>query len=337
MVSAVHSDTPPRGEHTPWYSEPVTPSSPSHDHQISLQVSSHFAQDSHQQNKTSFKITAASTIQHTGLSPRRVHSLPRAWERRPATPHVPRNEAQKIWKRVALSVVGTGEAQQWRKETSKLKTRPVKRLRVTHLGDDEDKENVDYAASKWEEEGLATPSPKRKVVECGVRTVAELQNTHVLAEDDDEEDELDEIQHSFSSPELGIPTARASIEEPHPSENEEADPTTDQDPPNLHLEPEGLETSPTAISHDSAIPSPDTAMASPTRRSRKLLSQDDDCCAERPQDAKSRSSMQDSDTRVEGATPDEDTEFLYAFSIANSSAERSQRRRRTRGHYALKD
>ncbi|KAJ9608151.1 hypothetical protein H2200_007139 [Cladophialophora chaetospira] len=142
--------------------------------------------------------------QHCGLSPRRVHSLPRAWERRPATPYVARNDAQKIWKRVPLGVVSAADGQKWRKETTKLNTRPVKRLRVAHLEEDEDKENVRYIGSKWEDDGLATPSPKRKALECGVLPARE-QDSIETDELEDDNEQLDKSDHDIASPELGIP------------------------------------------------------------------------------------------------------------------------------------
>ncbi|KIV97847.1 hypothetical protein PV10_01552 [Exophiala mesophila] len=103
--------------------------------------------------------------QRFNFTPRRVTSLPRAWERRPATPHLPRNEAQKIWKRVPLASVNMNQTGNWRKGDGQPIMRPVKRLRVTHIGQQEqDKENIDYVNSKWDKGiGNEAESPKRKV------------------------------------------------------------------------------------------------------------------------------------------------------------------------------
>ncbi|KAH0843502.1 hypothetical protein AYO21_07223 [Fonsecaea monophora] len=139
------------------------------------------------------------------FTPRRVKSLPRAWERRPATPFVARNDAQKIWKRVPLGAIGANIGENWRKENRRLATRPVKRLRISHLGGEEDQENADYIASKWDEDGMTTPSPKRKVLECGVFAMdQEDQNTSNEADDGIEDDEDRGIsEHRTASPVLG--------------------------------------------------------------------------------------------------------------------------------------
>ncbi|KAL2431620.1 hypothetical protein ABEF95_012351 [Exophiala dermatitidis] len=105
------------------------------------------------------------------FTPQQVISLPRAWERRPATPYVRRNEAQKIWKRVPLGVieVGVGDGgHTWRKENEVVVQRSVKRLRVSSVtvtDHEEDKENmnINYVPVKWDEDGNIPQSPKRKV------------------------------------------------------------------------------------------------------------------------------------------------------------------------------
>ncbi|KAI1611424.1 hypothetical protein EDD37DRAFT_632258 [Exophiala viscosa] len=103
-----------------------------------------------------------STLKRYTFTPQRVKSLPRAWERRPATPYVPRNDAQKIWKRVPLGEVTIHHDDTWRKGNTTLNARPVKRLRVSQFDEDEDKENSNYVPSKWEDATSAV-SPKRKV------------------------------------------------------------------------------------------------------------------------------------------------------------------------------
>ena len=160
--------------------------------------------------------STTSSPQRYILSPPHVRFLPRAWERRPATPFIARNESRKIWKRVPLEAVGSNIEKKWRRETQKLKTRPVKRLRVTHLGEEDNKENVDYVASKWIEE-MTTPSPKRKPLECGVLAQQKIETANMrpsveVDEKDDEDEEFDDVYHT-ASPELGTRYAFEILEE----------------------------------------------------------------------------------------------------------------------------
>ncbi|KEF57268.1 uncharacterized protein A1O9_05185 [Exophiala aquamarina CBS 119918] len=97
------------------------------------------------------------------FTPQRTKTHPRAWERRPATPYLARNEAQKIWKRVPLGSITSNPSNSWNKADRGPITRPVKRLKITQLDEDEDKENIDFVASKWDEDRKDTASPKRKV------------------------------------------------------------------------------------------------------------------------------------------------------------------------------
>lgn len=102
---------------------------------------------------------------HYAFTPQRVQTLPRAWERRPATPYVPRNETQKIWKRVPLGTVDlNNDGWGWRKGHPTADRRSVKRLRVGSDNGEEDKENENYVAVKWDDDGLVENSPKRKEV-----------------------------------------------------------------------------------------------------------------------------------------------------------------------------
>ncbi|KIV81126.1 hypothetical protein PV11_08571 [Exophiala sideris] len=107
-------------------------------------------------------VDCGSTPKRYTFTPQRVKSLPRAWERRPATPYVPRNEAQKIWKRVPLGEVTIHHDETWRKGNTALNARPVKRMRVGQVDEDEDKENINYIPSKWED-ATSNVSPKRKI------------------------------------------------------------------------------------------------------------------------------------------------------------------------------
>ncbi|KAK7892883.1 hypothetical protein LTR67_007120 [Exophiala xenobiotica] len=114
-----------------------------------------------------------STKRYT-FTPQRVKSLPRAWERRPATPYVPRNDAQKIWKRMPLGEVMTNFGDHWQQKGgakgANTNGRSVKRLRVGSRQDqdeEEDKENIiEYVPSKWDD-AAAVGSPKRKGVSVG--------------------------------------------------------------------------------------------------------------------------------------------------------------------------
>jgi hypothetical protein len=114
------------------------------------------------------------TLGRVTFTPKRTRSLPRAWERKPATPFAPRIEGQKIWKRAPLQSMDTNSQQQWHKNNSQksINMRPVKRLRVGEVEVDEDKENVLYINVKWEEDSHSVKSPRRRVP---LRDVAELQ------------------------------------------------------------------------------------------------------------------------------------------------------------------
>lgn len=97
--------------------------------------------------------TVRKTFQYEAVSftPKRTHQPPRAWERRPATPFVPRDDKQKIWKRVPLGELGidsnrpaglSRRAQEGTKDCLRI----VKKLKVGHEDDldsnGEDKENL---------------------------------------------------------------------------------------------------------------------------------------------------------------------------------------------------
>lgn len=64
-----------------------------------------------------------------------------------------------------LASINSTQTENWRKGDGQLIMRPVKRLRVTHVGQQEqDKENVDYVNSKWDKVmGNEGESPKRKI------------------------------------------------------------------------------------------------------------------------------------------------------------------------------
>ncbi|EXJ95036.1 hypothetical protein A1O1_00154 [Capronia coronata CBS 617.96] len=102
------------------------------------------------------------STRHYTFTPQRTQAPPRAWERRPATPYVPRTEAQKIWKRVPLGAIDLSDGHSWRKVPQPADRRSVKRLRVAQTNG-EDKENEDYVTSKWDEDGMVANSPKRKL------------------------------------------------------------------------------------------------------------------------------------------------------------------------------
>ncbi|KIX02103.1 uncharacterized protein Z518_08042 [Rhinocladiella mackenziei CBS 650.93] len=116
------------------------------------------------------------------FTPQRAKSVPRAWERRPATPYIQRNETQKIWKRVPLGALTTNTSEARRRGEQPVNFRTVKRLRVGPLDGVEDKENIDYIASKWEEDGMMVLSPKRKAVVHGgsVESEAEIDDDHEM-------------------------------------------------------------------------------------------------------------------------------------------------------------
>lgn len=113
-------------------------------------------------------ITSSSPRDHRSRSkftftPQRTKTVPRAWERRPATPYLARNEAQKIWKRVPLSSITANAGDSWNKADRARASRPVKKLRIAEDVLGEDKENINYIASKWDEDRRDAHSPKRKI------------------------------------------------------------------------------------------------------------------------------------------------------------------------------
>ncbi|KIW73756.1 hypothetical protein PV04_01849 [Phialophora macrospora] len=260
-------------------------------------------------------LTSAST--HCGLSPRRVQSLPRAWERRPAIPYAARNDAQKIWKRVPLGVVGATDGQKWRKETSKLNVRPVKRLRVTHLEEDEDKENVDYVGSKWDEDGLATPSPRRKVLECGEPTghaMEEDQNMQAFSQSDKRKGEygsLDEAHHDTASPELGTCEPSAILGGVSSAEGEEAASPLVLDVVLPSVEATDHGSSPAALTSPSPTSEPKKAMAPPPRSPNNNLTAQTVPSNDDKQDvvASAHSTL----GAVESSLEDENAAYLWGF------------------------
>lgn len=79
---------------------------------------------------------------NVSFTPQREKQPPRAWERRPATPFIPRDDKQKIWKRVPLGELGVDinrPISRREQESKQDYVRVVKKLKIEH--DDEDKEN----------------------------------------------------------------------------------------------------------------------------------------------------------------------------------------------------
>ncbi|KAK5452321.1 hypothetical protein LTS15_007387 [Exophiala xenobiotica] len=163
-----------------------------------------------------------STKRYT-FTPQRVKSLPRAWERRPATPYVPRNDAQKIWKRMPLGEVMTNFGEQWQQKVAgaggantNTNGRSVKRLRVGGRQDqndqeEDDKENmIEYVPSKWDD-AAAVGSPKRKSV--GVGFVAVNANAATLKPGSECAGGVQEGGFATPSPPDGIVTVRQATEE----------------------------------------------------------------------------------------------------------------------------
>ena len=103
-------------------------------------------------------------LKRATFTPTRVKPTPRAWQRKPATPFAPRSEAQKIWKRVPLQNVTSAINASWRKTNTKGDgiMRPVKKLRIGANQDDDDKENSNYVAAKWDTETSPDRSPRRR-------------------------------------------------------------------------------------------------------------------------------------------------------------------------------
>lgn len=157
-------------EETPFF----TSSSPAAEVSVRFETNSSPAQEHEQENDP------RSSPKRYTFTPQRTRPVPRAWERRPATPFLPRTGAQRIWKRVPLEVIAPGAKESWNKGNPTLYTRPVKRLRVSQFDQEEDKENIEYVGSKWDEDGVLGVSPKRKAI-----GVAAYSQRHVDFVDDE--------------------------------------------------------------------------------------------------------------------------------------------------------
>ncbi len=332
-VLALATVTPPQ-EH-PLLHDLALFSSPTSKQKNSSQRSPYFSNNSDPLQDQLAETDSVSPTKHCGLSPRRVQSLPRAWERRPATPYVARNDAQKIWKRVPLGVAGADDEQKWRKETSKLNTRPVKRLRVAQIGEDEDKENVDYIGSKWEEDGLATPSPKRKALECGhcpERETEQDQNTPTsvdVDEDADDTDLLDETNYGTASPELGTGHLSDLVADESSVEGEEASPVAALDGIIPTLEVEEPVVASSLVTHSSPASQTSGSMAFPPESPK------------RPSPAKCSARSEDNQHGVATATnvlasaevslEDENAAYLWGF-LSRSKARKDIQEHFERGN-----
>ena len=97
------------------------------------------------------------------FTPTNVKQRPRAWQRKPATPFVPRTESQKIWKRVPLQNVASNIIAAWERggKFGDGIMRPVKKLRVAVL-DGDNPENVNSTIAKWDPEVSPAKTPRRR-------------------------------------------------------------------------------------------------------------------------------------------------------------------------------
>ncbi|OQV02736.1 hypothetical protein CLAIMM_07881 [Cladophialophora immunda] len=324
MASAAAIDTPPQEPHT--LGEGPSMAFSSSPHRKSPRRSTYSGNSSTPLQALDAYNDSTSPPQPYTFTPRQVKCLPRAWERRPATPFVARNDAQKIWKRVPLGAIRSNIGENWKKETKRLNTRPVKRLRIAHLGGEEDKENVDYIASRWDEDGLTTASPKRKLLECGGvadrKIDLEDQDTPDEAHDSIEDDEdCGKPENGTASPILGSHEGAERWIEGEGADIETGT-TTVLDSDSASSEAVGLPqplspiVGPLKISRASS-PSP-TAMQSSINTPMKPTDGDTASCGEREQDSHSSSATVSSaqDTGESVSTPlddDDDTAFLHDF------------------------
>jgi hypothetical protein len=96
---------------------------------------------------------------HFAFTPKRPGKLPRAWERKPATPFAPRTETQKIWKRVPLQDKHTnGTVEILATVNDGADARGTKRVRLTSPTAGSGKEN--YANTQWDKQ---SEDARRKV------------------------------------------------------------------------------------------------------------------------------------------------------------------------------
>ncbi|KIW96279.1 uncharacterized protein Z519_03348 [Cladophialophora bantiana CBS 173.52] len=338
MASAVAISTPPQ-PHSMNESPSMTSScSPQ---KISPRRSPYFASSSAPPQEPEAADTVTSSPRPYTFTPQRVKSLPRAWERRPATPFVARNDAQKIWKRVPLGVIGSNIGENWRKETKRLNTRPVKRLRVAHLGGDGDKENVGYIASRWDEDEMMTPSPKRKALECGGvadrETDWEDQHISVVVDDNIKDDEdLRNSQHGPASPIFGSHDVSESWikGEGVDGKTDLSSAISDSAGPALEVvdlrQPLAPVCEPVNVSSSSSL----TAMESPSDTPVKPLDAEIDSCGEQHQNALSPTTIATAQDTIESVTSPadhDDTAYLHDF-LSRARAQKAAREQALQGN-----
>lgn len=118
--------------------------------------------------KSPVKAVSFQSTKGVSFTPQRTKQPPRAWERRPATPFVPRDDKQKIWKRVPLGEIGVDGNRpigisRREQEGNKDYARVVKKLKVGHdnTNGGEDKENHTVGVKLVNEENMVKTSKKR--------------------------------------------------------------------------------------------------------------------------------------------------------------------------------
>lgn len=230
------------------------------------------------------------------FTPKRTQQPPRAWERRPATPFVARDEKQKIWKRVPLGELGvdanrpSGLSRRVQ-EGTKDYVRIVKKLKVGH-GEDtgEDKENsvVAVGSKLAQDDDYCDHLKKKKSVHFtknSLETEAakdddisdsgiEIRNTFTEAETemDHNQSNGNEVVDSPKGQKLETDTPDVSHEEPKSVEFESqaelrAPPETEtqelppQEKETAHYSEEDLGTSDDGAAHDQRSSSPPTILA----------------------------------------------------------------------------
>ncbi|KIY00342.1 uncharacterized protein Z520_04027 [Fonsecaea multimorphosa CBS 102226] len=323
MASAVTIDTTPPQPHT--LSEDSSMPFLGSPHQISPRESPYFARSSTPLQEPDAENNSSSPPLPYTFTPQHVKSLPRAWERRPATPFLARNDAQKIWKRVPLGVVGTNIGENWRKEARRLNTRPVKRLRIAHIGGEEEKENVAYVGSRWDEDEMTTPSPKRKAVECGgiADREEELQDQNIPDEADDrieDDEDCGNSEPGTASPILGSHDGADSWIEDE-GVGIETGPSTVLDSVSASFEAVDLPQLPSPIIEPVDVSSssspPPAAIQFMSNTPMKALDEDATSFGDREQDSQSSPVTASSGRNAEesGSSPpeDDDTAYLHDF------------------------
>ena len=136
---------------------------------------------------------------HCGFTPHRgIARLPRAWERKAATPFAPRVEGQRIWKRVPLAEIQSRNSTQL-KPWSNGVVRVVKKMKM-HCSEDQSLLNKEVSV-ETRTEGLGDLGERKRKVSGTTQSPTEV----VVNTDDQDADNVDLITSGNTATELEAP------------------------------------------------------------------------------------------------------------------------------------